>query len=153
MPECYGTRAITNRYGDFTILFPRSHSIALAPAPETIRTVRRCKQTRAYLTRPPCLFSFPQTTITTYFPPTRRRLTTTAMIVDAAAQLSTLYAISFMPFTLLIVFSSRRGFTRKRFSPSAIFKTCELFNSPCSLIWYVSVTVSLELKLICAMVS
>ena len=93
-------------------------------------------QTNTSIFNPPTssVPSFPQTTTTTYSPPTKRRLATTAMIVDVVAQLSTLYAISFIPFILLIPFSSRRGFPRKRFSPSAIFNTCKLSNSPCSLI-------------------
>jgi len=83
----------------------------------------------------------PQTT--TYFPPTQKAMHNDpsipqlAMVAGTVVRLSTSYSrmrytISFMPFMLLILISSRRGLPRNCFSPSTI---CGLFNSPYSVNW------------------
>ena len=75
-----------------------------------------------------------------HFPPVKRRLTTTFLAPQLAMVADTLlfphtYAISFMPFMLLILISSRRGLPRNRFQPSAI---CGLFNSHTqNIVWQI----------------
>ena len=109
------------RHGD-----PESKRVIL------IRIVRRRKQTRAYLTRPPRPSLFPsdhhhhllssdQKAINNHRHDCRRRRSTLNIVCHLV------HAFYFSN-----TFFRLERFARKRFSPSAIFTTCGLFNSPCT---------------------
>jgi len=82
-------------------------------------------------------------------------------VIDTVAQPSTLYAILFMAFILLITFPSRGGLP---FSPKVFFTSSNIYDLQALqlaehqmavglLDQYINVTLSLELKLIYTMIS